>query len=192
MIRSLLALRSCCLPMVILAAAMPAFANPPEPPPAEHEKLCDTLLVLDKQFWEAASKHDVETLGRLFADDFLGFGWDGTRWTKSALLDQHRQRRLGDFKLIGEREVIRLNETTAVVTYEATFNMYSREGALCDTAHQRMTACWVQRDGGWFVRFSQSFNLPPVAKSADVAERVEQPRPSLQSAQRERPRIDEF
>src|SRR5438067_2313243 len=59
-------------------------------------KLRDTILALDDRFWEAASRHDVEALGRLFADDFLGLGHDGVRWTRPAILEQHRAMRLGD------------------------------------------------------------------------------------------------
>src|SRR6516162_7387258 len=78
--------------------------------------LRDTLLVLDQQFWEAASKHDVETLGRLFASDYLGLGTDGTRFTKPALLEQHRQFRLNALNVTTEREVVRIDEHTAILT----------------------------------------------------------------------------
>src|SRR5262249_37614723 len=66
---------------------------------AKAGNLRDTILVLDQQFWEAASKHDVETLGRLFASDYFGLGTDGTRYSKPALMDQYRQFRLGERKL---------------------------------------------------------------------------------------------
>src|SRR5687767_14655800 len=48
----------------------------------------DTLLALDQQFWEAAAKGDTETIGRLFADDYIGIAQDQSRWTRSALLEQ--------------------------------------------------------------------------------------------------------
>jgi RNA polymerase sigma factor (sigma-70 family) len=131
-----------------------ALAAHKEPTNKEQGKLRDTLLGLDKQFWEASSKHDAETLNKLIAADYLGIGTD-QRWTKSALLQQHREFRTGYLKLVTDREVIRLNEHTALLTYEAKFKVFTKSGALSATAHQRMISCWVQRDGGWFVVFSQ-------------------------------------
>jgi RNA polymerase sigma factor (sigma-70 family) len=118
--------------------------------------LRDTILVLDQQFWQAASKHDVETLGRLFASDYLGLGTDGTRFTKPALLEQHRQFRLNALNVTTEREVVRIDEHTAILTYEATFKVFRKDGQQVEATHQRLLACWVQRDGGWFVKFSQA------------------------------------
>ncbi len=118
--------------------------------------LRDTLLILDKQFWEASSKHDLDTLKRLIADDYHGIGHDGTRWNKTGLLQQMSEVRTGDLKLHSEREVLRVNAQAAILTYEASFKVYNRDGTLRDTARQRLSSCWVQRDGGWFVFFAQA------------------------------------
>src|SRR5205085_2197846 len=104
-------------------------------------------------------RHDVETLKRLFADDYYGIGNDGTRWTKAAMLEQHRTARLGDLKRTSEREVIRVGHHAVVLTYDARFNVFTEDGVLRDKAHQHLLSCWVQRDGGWFVRFSQATDL---------------------------------
>jgi RNA polymerase sigma factor (sigma-70 family) len=153
------AARGVCLAIsliVMLGSALGyrALAADKEPTNKEQGKLRDTLLVLDKQFWEASSKHDVGTLNKLIADDYLGIG-SGTRWTKKAILQQHREFRTGDLKLVTDREVIRLTEHAALLTYEAKFKVFTKSGAPFDTAHQRMISCWVQRDGRWFVVFSQ-------------------------------------
>jgi RNA polymerase sigma factor (sigma-70 family) len=136
-------------------AQRPADVGQP-PPPTGRGNLSDTILVLDQQFWDAGAKHDTATLGRLFADDFVGLTPDGTRWTKPLLLEQYKQVRTGDLKVTKPKEVFRLNAHTAVLTYEAKYKIYNRDGTLRDSPHQRMTACWVQRDGGWFVKFSQA------------------------------------
>ncbi len=117
--------------------------------------LRDTLLVLDKQFWEASAKHDLDTLKRLVADDYQGIGHDGTRWNKAALLQQMSEVRTGDLKVLTDREVLRAGPQAAILTYEASFKVYNRDGTLRDTARQRLSSCWVQRDGGWFVFFAQ-------------------------------------
>jgi hypothetical protein len=126
---------------------------------SEPGKLRDTILALDDHFWDATSRHDVETLSRLFADDYYGIGGDGSRWTKASILNQHRMARLGDLKRTSKREVIRIGEHAVLLTYDATFKVFTKDGVLTNVAHQRLISCWVQRDGGWFVRFSQATDL---------------------------------
>jgi hypothetical protein len=124
---------------------------------AKAGNLRDTLLVLDQQFWEAASKHDVDTLGRLFAGDYSGLGTDDTRYTKSTLLESYRQFRYSPPNVTTNREVVRIDERSAILTYEATFKVFRKNGQQAggvDT-HRRMLFCWVQRDGGWFIKFSK-------------------------------------
>jgi RNA polymerase sigma factor (sigma-70 family) len=124
------------------------------------QRIRDKILVLDNQFWEAASKHDLETLSKLVADDFVSLTPDGTRWTKAMLLEQHKRVRTGDLKIIGEREVFPVHPKAALLTYEFTYRIYTRSGQLWDTAHQRATSCWVKRDVGWVVAFSQVTTVP--------------------------------
>jgi RNA polymerase sigma factor (sigma-70 family) len=124
---------------------------------AKAGNLRDTILVLDQQFWEAASKHDVQSLGRLFASDYSGLGTDDTRYTKPTLLESYRQFRYSDLKVTTEREVVRIDEHSAILTYEATFKVFRKNGQQAGGVgtHRRMLFCWVQRDGGWFVKFSK-------------------------------------
>ena len=148
-----------CLATCLMVQAFPCPADDESPGAKELGKARDAIVALDDQFWEAASRHDVETLSRLFADDYYGIGNDGTRWTKAAMLEQHRTARLGDLKRSSEREVIRVGDHAVLLTYDARFNVFAKNGVLRDTAYQRLLSCWVQRDGGWFVRFSQATDL---------------------------------
>ena len=148
-----------CLATCLVVRVVPSLAADEPRSDSEPGRLRDTILVLDDQFWEAASRHDVETLSRLFADDYYGIGNDGTRWTKAARLEEHRTARLGDLKRTSEREVIRVGDHAVLLTYDARFNVFAKNGVLRDTAYQRLLSCWVQRDGGWFVRFSQATDL---------------------------------
>jgi hypothetical protein len=138
-------------------------ADKPAPTKADNNKLRDTILVLDKMWWEAASKHDLDTLDKLMADSFVGVGGNGHRWTKATLLEQHQSFRNYDLKVLSEREVFRVNDHTAILTYEAKFSAMTKAGAPAGTSHQRLTTCWVQRDGGWFVAFYQGVNVPEAA-----------------------------
>src|SRR5262249_459271 len=137
----------------VVGRGVPAADKPPAS--KEAEKLRDTILVLDQQFWEAAGKHDTDPLNRLIAADYVGLGHEGVRWTKAAILEQYKQVRTDGLKRTTEREVFRVHKHAAILTYEAKFRVLNRGGQVRDTAHQRLTSCWVQRDGGWFVVFSQ-------------------------------------
>ena len=184
--------------MGICLACMPLGLGDPQPRAdeprrgSEPGRLRDTILVLDDQFWEAASRHDVETLSRLFADDYYGIGNDGTRWTKATILEQHRTARLGDLKRTSEREVIRVGDHAVLLTYDARFNVFTKEGVLRDKAHQRLLSCWVQRDGGWFVRFSQATDLAgPASQAEPIGQPVDRqktnPERSKEENQQEKP-----
>jgi hypothetical protein len=126
----------------------------PKPPPRDAGGLRDTILVLDKQFWEAAGAHDVETLGRLVAAEYVGFTPDGTRWDRESVLEQHRRVRTANLQVTREREVIRVSEDAAILMYEAKYNIVTRAGEAAGGAHQRMVSCWTKRGGGWFVTFA--------------------------------------
>jgi RNA polymerase sigma factor (sigma-70 family) len=141
------------------------FAADKAPAEKERDKLRDTLLVLDQQFWEAGGKHDVDTLDKLVAHDFVSVAADGTKFNKEATLQNYRVMRTADLKRTTEREVIRVNDQAAILTYQATFKVFAKNRQLIATLHQCMTSCWVQRDGGWFVAFSRVTDLPmpPVA-----------------------------
>jgi hypothetical protein len=165
-----------CLATCLIVRAFPCTADDKCPIAKEPVNLRSTILALDDLFWEAASRHDVETLSRLFADDYSGIDNDGTRWTKATMLDQHQMARLGDLKGTSERELIQVGDHAALLTYDARFNVFTRDGVLRDKAYQRLLSCWVQRDGGWFVRFSQV---------TDLAGTTTQPQPSDHQADRQ-------
>jgi RNA polymerase sigma factor (sigma-70 family) len=169
-----------CLAVGILALAsvfgyQAVAADKPAPTKADNNKLRDTILVLDKMWWEAASKHDVDTLDKLMADSFVGVGGNGHRWTKATMLEQHLSFRNYDLKVLSEREVFRVNDHTAILTYEAKFSAMTKAGAPAGTAHQRLTTCWVQRDGGWFVAFYQGVNVPEAVPAKSVELKPGQP-----------------
>jgi RNA polymerase sigma factor (sigma-70 family) len=122
-------------------------------------KLRDTLLVLDKQFWEAASNYDVDTLDKLLADDYIVFSPDGHHWNKKFALERYRQGRFINVKFPSKRIVTRINEHTAILSYEVIWGAEDKgTGARPDVGHDRMISCWVQRDGGWFLRYTECVN----------------------------------
>jgi uncharacterized protein (TIGR03067 family) len=122
-------------------------------------KLREKLLTLDKQFWEATSNYDVETLAKLLADDYIGFSPDGHHWTKKFTLERYGQSRFVNVQFPTERSVIPLNEHTAILSYEVLWGAEDKgTGVRPDTGHDRMISCWIEHDGRWLLRYTECVN----------------------------------
>jgi RNA polymerase sigma factor (sigma-70 family) len=141
----------------------------PEPP---QDRLADTLILLDMQWWEAASRHDVDTMGKILADDWVGTAADEPRgyWNKARYLDNRRQTRSTDVAFLKERHVVRIDERTAMMNYEVKWRTADKgQEPRPDWGHGHFVHCWVQRQGGWFVKCSECVSLPvPSEWSAPV------------------------
>jgi RNA polymerase sigma factor (sigma-70 family) len=145
----------------------------PEPP---QDRLADTLILLDKQWWEAASRHDVDTINKIVADDWVAINPDDPKadLNKARHLDERRQRRTTDVTFLKERRVIRIDKHTAMMSYEVKWRTAEKgQEPRQDWGHGRFVNCWVQRDGGWFVKYTECVGLPvpnewlaPVDKSS--------------------------
>jgi hypothetical protein len=123
------------------------------------DKLTDTLLRLDKQFWEAASNYDVDSLAKLLADDYIGFSPTGNHWTKKITLERYGQSRFTNVKFPSGRFVTRLNEHTVLLSYEVVWGAEDKGiGVRSGLNHDRMISCWVEHDGGWFLRYTECVN----------------------------------
>jgi RNA polymerase sigma factor (sigma-70 family) len=144
-----------------------ALAADKATPPPEKDRLADTLIVLDKQWWQAASNYDVDTLSKLLADDWAGFDrgvWpaaDSARWTKAASLENFRRFHFTEVQFLKQREVFRIDEHSALMIYEVKWRTEGK-GLNPGSGQSRYVRCWVQRDGGWFVKFTECLNLPPM------------------------------
>jgi hypothetical protein len=140
-----------------------AAAGKAAPTPAK-EHLANTLILLDKQWWEAASKHDVDTLGKLLADD-----WVCGIWTRATSLEHYKQSRHVEVKFLTQRKVIPIDKHTALMSYEVQWHAQTKGKVPPDSwGHDRLIHCWVQRDGGWVIKYTECVNLP-VAKEAAQA-----------------------
>jgi uncharacterized protein (TIGR03067 family) len=135
----------------------PAADNPPTT--SSDDKLRDTLLALDKQYWEATSNYDVDTLAKLLSDDYIGFSPDGHHWTKKFALERYRQTRHINVQFPTGRFVIPLSEHTAILSYEVLWGAEDKgTGVRPYTGHDRMISFWVEREGCWSLRYSECVN----------------------------------
>jgi hypothetical protein len=144
--------------------------------PAANHDFRDTLLILDQQFWDASSKGDVQTLGRLIADDYVGIDQEDHRWNRPDLLAQLKTARTSDLHRATAREIIPLTDRSAILTYSARYK--ARQGdQITDSGLLRMSSTWVQRDGGWFIIFSQ---ISAINRAASAPAPTASPAPNTQ------------
>jgi RNA polymerase sigma factor (sigma-70 family) len=136
-----------------------AFAADKAASPPAKERLEDTLILLDKQWWQAASSYDVDTLAKILADDWVGP--TDSDWTKPVSLEHYRNARYLEVTILTERRVVRIDDHTAIMTYEVKWRAEDKASRQQSTGHDRIVHCWVQRDGGWFVKFTECVRLPP-------------------------------
>jgi RNA polymerase sigma factor (sigma-70 family) len=147
--------------------ALPGVRAAPEPP---RDRLADTLILLDRQWWEAASRYDVDTLGKILDEDWVGFNADGPRWTKAVGLDRYRRGRYTEVEFLTERTVFRIDEHTAVMSYQVRWRGEEKDGSGSSAGRNRLIHCWVQRGGGWVIKYTECVNLPePRAEPAPPA-----------------------
>jgi RNA polymerase sigma factor (sigma-70 family) len=136
-------------------------ADKTAPEPAR-DRLADTLILLDKQWWEAASRYDVDTLSKILADDYICFTATGPlRWNKAIALENYRKGRFLEVKFLTEREVVRLDKHCAMMSYEVKWRAEDKgKGPRPGWGRTRMIHLWVQRGGGWVLRYTEGVHLP--------------------------------
>jgi RNA polymerase sigma factor (sigma-70 family) len=133
----------------------------PEPP---KDRLADMLILLDKQLWQATSSHDVETIGKILADD-----WDcqKPKWTKADSLELYKQHRYVEVNIVGERRVYRIDKHTALMSYEVKWRAVSKGQEPREShGHDRSIHVWVERDGGWVIKHTETVSLLGVEQPA--------------------------
>jgi uncharacterized protein (TIGR03067 family) len=74
-------------------------------------------------------------------------------------LETYRRVKYVEVKLLTERRVFRVDEHTAMMSYTAKWRAQDREGRPEGDATTRHIHCWVQRDGGWFIKYTETVNL---------------------------------
>jgi hypothetical protein len=143
--------------------------------PPSRDRLADTLILLDKQLWEATSRHDVDTLGKILADDWVGFSpIPGDDWGRAMALEHYRREHYTEVKFLSDHRVVRVDEHTALMTYEVEWRAENKEGGK-SSGHDRTIHCWMQRDGGWFLKYTQCVHLPATAQGVPVPSKLPPP-----------------
>ena len=119
---------------------------------ADSRHLTNTLLALDKHYWDAGSKGEGREIEKMLADEFVSISVLG-KYGKRDAVEACARYRLGDVA-IHDPQVIRIGPNNAVVTYEYDCKILSASGELLETRKgSRVTFVWEQRGGGWVIVF---------------------------------------
>lgn len=132
----------------ILAVFMllPAVVAAADGPPGSREEQEKALVELEKQRSYAIWKTDLETLDRIYAEDFRGLLGNGQFTDKAGLFKVFKNQDQGLRFTIEDLDARILG--TAAVTH-GRFTGRNAKGDL--VLHSRFTHVWVWRDGRWQV-----------------------------------------
>jgi hypothetical protein len=125
----------------------------------QEDNLKNTLMTLDRALWDAYTNGDPTLAQKLYADDLVSYSRYG-RYGKKDALDSIRRYRPSELK-IRNVELLRINKTTAILTYVYDVKLMTPDGKLNSVrSNQLISHCWAQRDGGWVLVFFQDFEQP--------------------------------
>ena len=134
------------LSLVALAIASPGTAAP-------GDGTEQAIAQMEKEWGEAAMKHDAAPLERIVADDWAAINWDGTKMTKAQIIADVKS---GNYKIESitfDPIKVRLFGDTAVSTGGDTEkSQYNGKDA---SGHYLWTDVYVKRNGRWQAVASQ-------------------------------------
>jgi hypothetical protein len=151
------------IPLVTLAIILPLFARSraavSTPATADTQgsrapvfsPLEQNLIDTQKAFLDAFERGDAAYIKNAVADDCLLIGPNGDVGDKSELVDDlHPAKAAGPKPIFYDFKIVPLNESAAVVTYNAVFPQRNPE------RYQHLSYTWVKQDGQWKLKFRQT------------------------------------
>jgi len=110
----------------------------------------DEITILDKKMWQAIMDRDVETLDRIYADDFIGLyniAKDGPMWTKEDLISAVKTGKSVIYSYRYDHSEVHVVGEWAAITGVASIQERF-DGKDYDERH-RFTSVWNSRPTGW-------------------------------------------
>jgi hypothetical protein len=138
--------------LLLCATVVPLLAQTPDKPLSPVEQ---TLITNEKSLVEAKKKDDVAFFKRTLSDDFSLVGVDGTLLQQQEAIDN-----LGDSDLLELTpygiKVVALNDSAAVVTYDAIVREKPQEDQGPPPRYQHFSSVWVKQGDQWKLKFHQA------------------------------------
>jgi len=138
--------------LLLCATVVPLLAQTPDKALSTVEQ---TLVTSEKSLIEAKKKDDVAFFKRTLSDDFSLVGVDGTLLQQQEAIDN-----LGDADLLELTpygiKVVTLNDSAAVVTYDAIVREKPEEDQGPPPRYQHFSSVWVKQGDQWKLKFHQA------------------------------------
>jgi ketosteroid isomerase-like protein len=118
------------------------------------------LVALDKKWGEVVANKDAVGLGEILADDFVGVGDNGAKYTKPDEIKQLESRKPTDGSYSADDYDVRfLDKDTALMLHRGSFS--GKEDGKDVFEEHRSLHVFVRRDGRWKVIASDA---TPIAR----------------------------
>jgi len=144
------------LAAILLVSAAPARGQHPR----RNDQFKHQVEQLE-QAWRAAElSGDVDAMGKLLSDDFVGINMSGQVVTKMQLLDRMRRRRTVLTKLDLDDVHVKLIGRTAIVTSRAEVEG-TNEGVVIHGTYRYTRVYSRQATGGWQITNFEATRLVP-------------------------------
>jgi hypothetical protein len=115
--------------------------------------LTDLLLAREKSLPEAEKRKDVDFFKNITTDDFIEVAADAKVYTKDEMMEGLNVVDLQNYSMYDAR-VISLNDSAAVVTYDAIVQMSIGDERA--PRYQHVSSVWVNQGGKWLLKFQQA------------------------------------
>lgn len=152
--------------LLLLAACVPAAVRPAEaktvPILHREDRLHKEIENLEAEWRTALVQNDVDTVGRLLADDYLGVNPNGTLETKADALAQQRSGTYRISSIEPENLKVRVYGDTAVVTSKVQVEGHEGDRDISGLYHY--TRVYSRRDGQWKVVSFEASRIQPGRK----------------------------
>lgn len=122
-------------------------------PGAASASLTELLLAKEKSLPEAQKRKDVNVFKDTTTDDFLEVAADAKLYTKDEMMEGLNSVDLQSYAIY-DAKVIPLNDTAAIVTYDAIVQMSIGDERA--PRYQHVSSVWVNQGGKWLLKFQQA------------------------------------
>jgi ketosteroid isomerase-like protein len=130
---------------MLLASDVAHTAATQEPEPSR-----ETLIALDKEWGDVVAKKDAARLRQILADDFIGIGDKGEKYTKADEIKQLENRTPANGRYGADDYDVRfLNRDIALMVHRGSFS--GQEDGKNVFEEHRSLHVLVKRDGRWQV-----------------------------------------
>jgi len=113
------------------------------------------LIANSTAVFQVEKTKDVDALDRLLADHFKQVGSDGKLKDSGDVLDDVKDGNLKDYRVY-DAEVLPINDTAAIVTYDAIIQMTEGDEPGMAPRYQHFSDLWVRQGDEWRLQFRQS------------------------------------